>query len=148
MRLTYWHMPVEWKDIIHDQKDPTPTNVIGVIKSTGWTFENYLNNKSLCRHHCWCNRWPHTDRKLLFFGFGIVLQHVHTSQQGALLFKIILLITTSYEVALSMWLHHTCTEGRSHNIRVRACLLTYLIVLDFTGKTFVQKHILPSATLS
>jgi len=31
---------------------------------------------------------------------------------------------------------------------VRACLLTYLIVLDFTGKTFVQKHIFPSATLS
>ena len=63
--LRNWQVPVEWKEIIHDPNDPNP-NVIGVIKSTGWTFENYPNNKSLCRHHCWCNRWPDTDRKLLF----------------------------------------------------------------------------------
>jgi len=37
----------------------TPLHVIGVIKSTGYTFENYL-----------------------FFAFDIVLQYVHTSQQG------------------------------------------------------------------
>ena len=104
--------------------------LIGVIKSTGWTFENYLNNTSLGRHPCWCNRLPDTDRKLLWFGFDIVLQHVHTSQQGPFFLRYFLLISISYEVGISMWLQHIFTERRNHEIRGRACLLTCLNLLD------------------
>ena len=43
-----------------------------------------------------------------------------------LLFKIILLIITSYEVGILMWLQHTFTEVRTHAIRVRACLFICL----------------------
>ena len=44
-------------------------------------INNENGRKSLCRHPCWCNRWPDTDRKFLIFGFDSVL-HIHTSQQG------------------------------------------------------------------
>ena len=122
--------------------------VIGVIKSTGWTFENYLNNKSLCRHPCWCNRWPDTDRKLLIVWLWYCTTACSYIAAGALLFKILLLIPISYEVGISMWLQRTFTEKRNHEIRWRACLLTCLNMLDFTGKTIIQKYIFPSATLS
>ena len=43
--MTNGHVPVE---LIHDQAHPL--NIIGVIKSTDWEFENYLKYASLCRH--------------------------------------------------------------------------------------------------
>ena len=45
---------------------------------------------------------------------------------GALLFKIIVLITISYKVGILMWLQHTFTEVRNLAIRRRACLFICL----------------------
>ena len=50
---------------------------------------------------------------------------------GALLFKIIVLITISYKVGILMWLQHTFTERRNHVIRGKACLLTCLQYFRF-----------------
>ena len=130
--LRNWHVSVEWKEMIHGQNDRI--HVIGVIKSTGWTFENYLNNTSLGRHPCWCNRWPDTDRKLLIFWIWYCTTACSYIAAGALLFKIILLVTISYEVEISMWLQHTFTERRNHEIRWRACLSTCLKRFNFYRK--------------
>ena len=100
----------------------TPPHVIGIIKSTGWTFELPM----FCLWYC--------TTACSYFA------------AEALLFKINLLITITYEVGISMWLQHTFTERR--NLRGRACLLTCLKLLDFTGKTIGQKYIFPPATLS
>ena len=100
----------------------TPPHVIGIIKSTGWTFELPI----FCLWYC--------TTACSYFA------------AEALLFKINLLITITYEVGISMWLQHTFTERR--NLRGRACLFTCLKLLDFTGKTIGQKYIFPPATLS
>ena len=77
---------------------------------------------------------------VFWFGFDIVLQHVHTSQQGPFFLRYFLLISISYEVGISMWLQHIFTERRNHEIRGRACLLTCLKMFDFIGKTLSKSR--------
>ena len=47
-----------------------------------------------------------------------------------------------------MWLQHTFTDRRNHEIEGERVYYHAYKMLDFTGKTIVQKYIFPSATLA